>query len=73
MSDRVLDIDHGVSMGAAIAKEFERERIAGERRIEIRTKELLGLGHDLDGMLHMNRKERRSYGSSKKHLKGLRP
>lgn len=71
MTDRVLILDNEAAMGRMLAKALERDQARDERVVEIRLKE-----HDrfpnLDWSLKMNRKERRSFGSPKKHMKGLR-
>ena len=71
MRDRVLFIDNGTAMASALAKALERDRIEDGMRFEIRAME--APWHDGHGMLFTNRKERRSCGSDRKHLKGLRP
>lgn len=63
------EIIAGAGMAHLLAKLAEREELEAPH-IEIRRQIERGLPPGLDGM---NRKERRSYGSKKLRLKGLRP
>lgn len=72
MRDRKIILVGAASMMAKVMEQPTVDARIGDELIEFKTAVPMDMGCP-DFMEHGNRAERRSYGSKRKHLKGLRP